>query len=354
MQLAALASDNRSAAEKAAGYFAELPFEAERQQQVSIALNGLDRPGIRKSADRALLVWGTEENISLISNMLLQERFDKKTTLEVVAKLKEPRLIEPLIGVLADPFDDGRAAEALLIAWESSADEQIARHANHPDDETHNRIIRIIEARDIPLEAIVRQSVTDLHSSEPQQRKYAAERLAEAEEIPAELHAEACSAAIELLEQPGRFEKLTKIHASKIIGKSAHSGADDKFLQLLEHDDIHVWQGGLVGAIKTGNAEAANLLAERMQRIAFAGPASRIMIEAGTESETLALATLRQPIADDGTAHVSLAHVLGEIGGRKSLRPLTALAKRRGVPDSVTAAARVAALKVDRRLKSGD
>ena len=77
-----------------------------------------------------------------------------------------------------------------------------------------------------------------------------------------------------------------------------------------------------------------------------------IMQEFGPPSEDLALAILKQPVnKEQPAAHLGMALVLRDVGGRKSLAALKSLAARRGIPDSINADARDAAAHIEQRLK---
>ena len=319
-----LASNNDGEAEVAAEWFAKYPFDAQKQAEVSRALNALDRDSVRASARAALAVWGTKENVPLIAK-LLGDRVDRDVALELAGKLPDPRLVEPLIAVLSSPFDDGKRAEQLLANWSSDADEALIKRLNDPHDETHNRIARIIAERKIDPKLLARQSLADLSAADAQQRRYAVEWLATAEDVPAELHSPLTAEMLKLLKDA----KLgVRIEAGKILQRCAHKDHDAELLKLLEDKEPAIWQAGLMGLIRTGNVAGAKKLAERMQSAPFLGQAARTMTGAGPAAENLAIAILREPLQGGGETHLMMTVVLGDIGTTKSVSALQQFAKK--------------------------
>ena len=347
-----LSSQNDSEAKKAAEWFAKFPFDATKQAEVSRALNALDRDGVRASARAALAAWGTKENVPLIAR-LLSDRGDRDVALELAGKFPDPRLVEPLIAVLASSFDDGKRAEQLLAKWSADADASIIKHLNDPNDETHNRIARILAERKPNGGLLARQSLADLSSQDAQQRTYAGEWLAKTESVSSELHSSLSAAAIKLLSDSNTGVKL---QAGEILERYAHKDQDAALLKLLETKEPSQWQGALKGLIHTKNTAGAKTLLSRMKDAMFLSQASKIMIGAGPAAEVLAIAMLREPLEGDGQAHVTLTVVLGNIGSSKSVAALQQFAKKnsRGAKGKLMVnAAESAAKKITTRKKTG-
>ena len=349
--LARLASEKRDEVEQAVAYFAQLPLDAAKTREVSQALNRADRPSFCTLTLPALVVWGTADNVPLLMRMLREEGVERRAMLDLAQAWNDPRLIEVLVEVLEQPFDDGRRAEEILAAWGPEADALLARHMNHPNDEAHGRLKSVFEKRKTSPTLLARQAAADLASTNAQTQEYAAEWLATAAEIPAELHAAVCGAALAMVKSKRGFDRL---HANQLIGRCATVEHNAAFLALLASPVAEEWQAGLQGVLATGDVAGAKALALRMTDPAFTGLVARTMQEFGPQSEDLALAILKQSVnKEQPAAHLGMAHVLRDLGGRKSLAALKSLAARRGIPDSINTGARDAAAHIEQRLKAG-
>ena len=107
-QVSALLSNDEQKIEKAVEYFANQPLDPKKQQTVSKALNSLDQDQRRQTAEPALKVWATAENVPMLHNILKEKRFDRDVVLAILEKLQDERSLEPLVEILNDPFDDGK------------------------------------------------------------------------------------------------------------------------------------------------------------------------------------------------------------------------------------------------------
>jgi hypothetical protein len=354
-----LQGPSADAARDAAEWLAGQPLDAARQAEVSRALNGLDREGLRSAGMTVLPVWGTKENVDLLGKVLVEQKFDQQPCLLLAQKLNDDRLLEPLVAVLTDTFDDGKLAEEILGKWGESADDVLVRHMNHSHDEAHNRLVRILELRKIEPELLARQAVADLKSANADQRGYAAGWLDEKKcgAVPGELHPDATDAALALL-----TDKSPSVRGSavEIVRYCADKSHDAQFVKLLSSKRAEEWHAGVHGVIRTGNtAGAKELFAARMHDEAQAGMVCRIMNGAGEPAEELAIALLKQPLDDRGQAHIAILLSIGQIGGKKSLAALTQFErqngrgkKKGGMSASVANAVDVARANITRRAKS--
>ncbi len=351
-----LQGTNADAARDAAEWLAKQPLDAARQADVAKALNSLDRDGLRDAAQAVLPIWGTSENVPLLGQVLLGQKFDRQPCLKLAQKLADDRLLEPLIVVLTDTFDDGKLAEEILASWGTSADPVLVAHMNHPHDEAHNRIARLLEQRKIEPKLLAKQAVTDLGSKEAEARGYAAAWLEESKcaAVDKDQHAAATNAALKLLADRSPSVRHAAV---EIIGQCGEKSHDSQFVALLTSKKAEEWQAGLLGVIRTGNVAGAKDLAVRMSDEAFGGAVCRRLNSAGEPGEDLALAILKQPLEGPGKAHIAILLTIGEIGGKKSLPALTAFDRKhrrgpKGMPTSVANAVDVARKNVIARTKS--
>ncbi|MCU0879128.1 MAG: hypothetical protein MUF06_15190 [Pirellulaceae bacterium] len=357
--IARLQGPSADAARDAAEWLAKQPLDPARQAEVSRALNGLDRDGLRLAGLTVLPIWGTKENVDLLGKVLVEQKFDRQPCLVLAQKLNDDRLLEPLVAVLTDTFDDGKLAEEILAKWGQSADDMLVRHMNHPHDEAHNRIVRILDLRKIAPEALARQAVADLRSENADQRRYAAAWLEETkcEAVPTELHPDATDAALSLLADRSPSVRGSAVDIVRYCADKSH---DAQFVKMLSSQRAEEWHAGLHGVIRTGNtAGAKELFAARMKDEAQAGMVCRIMNGAGQPAEDLAIALLKQPLEDRGQAHIAILLSISQIGGKKSLAALTQFErqngrgkKKGGMSSSVASAVDVARANITKRTKS--
>jgi hypothetical protein len=354
--IARLQGTNADAARDAAEWLAKQPLDATRQAEVSKALNGLDREGLRDAALAVLPIWGTSENASLLGQVLIGQKFDRQPCLKLAQKLADDRLLEPLVVVLTDTFDDGKLAEEILATWGEEADAVLVKHMNHAHDEAHNRITRLLEQRKIEPKLLAGQAVADLSSQAAETRGYAAAWLEESKcaAVDKDQHAAATDAALKLLTDRSPSVRHAAV---EIIGHCGEKSHDSQFVALLTSKKAEEWQAGLLGVIRTGNVSGAKDLAERMSDEAFGGAVTRRLISAGEHGEDLALAILKQPLEGPGRAHLFALLAIEEIGGKKSLAALTAFDRKhgrgpKGMPASVANAVDVARKNVMARTKS--
>jgi hypothetical protein len=354
-----LQGPNADAARDAAEWLAKQPLDAARQAEVSRALNGLDREGLRSAGLSVLPVWGTKENVDLLGKVLVEQKLDRQPCLRLAQKLSDDRLLEPLVAVLTDTFDDGKLAEEILANWGQSADEVLVRHMNHPHDEAHNRIVRLLELRKIAPEALARQAVADLKSENADQRRYAATWLDETncEAVPKQLHLDATDAALSLLTDKSPSVRGSAVDIVRYCADQSH---DAQFVKMLSSKRAEEWHAGLHGVIRTGNtAGAKELFAARMNDERQAGMVCQIMNSAGEPAEDLALALLKQPLEGKDLPHVAILLSIGQIGGKKSLAALTQFERQNGrgknkggMSGSLANAIDVARASITKRTKS--
>jgi hypothetical protein len=357
--IARLQGPSADAARDAAEWLAKQPVDPAWQEEVSRALNGLDREGLRSAGLTALPVWGTKENVDLLGKLLVEQKFDRQPCLLLAQKLNDDRLLEPLVAVLTDTFDDGKLAEEILGKWGKSADDVLVRHMNHPHDEAHNRLVRILELRKIEPALLAKQAVADLKSSSADTRGYAAAWLDETkcEAVPAELHPDATDAALSLLADRSPSVRGSAV---EIVRHCADKSHDAQFVKLLSSKRAEEWHAGLHGVIRTGNtAGAKDLFAARMHDEAQAGMVCRIMNGAGQPAEDLALALLKQPMEGKELPHLAILLSISQIGGKKSLAALTQFErqngrgkKKGGMTSGIANAVDVARANIIKRTKS--
>lgn len=346
-QVSALLSNDEQKIEKAVEYFANQPLDPKKQQTVSKALNSLDQDQRRQTAEPALKVWATAENVPMLHNILKEKRFDRDVVLAILEKLQDERSLEPLVEILNDPFDDGKKAEAILLQWGKSADTIIVRRINDPNDEIHTRLIRLWKQRKIGVEKRTLQSALDLGAKEELTRKYAAEWLAEQKTIPESVKKEATESAIKILESAKGFDAM---NAAEIIAELGHSGFREEYLKLLESKNFHQWTAGLHGVVHSKDVSCAKSLIARMSDEEFGGQVHKILTGHGEKAEPLSLALLKQPVEKDrGYAHIVVCNILRDIGTKKSVATLNALSKKRGIPANVADAAKVAVGTINTR-----
>jgi hypothetical protein len=343
---------------------AKQPVDAARQAEVSKALNGLDRDGLRDAALAVLPVWGTSENVPLLGQVLVAQKFDRQPCLKLAQKLADDRLLEPLVVVLTDTFDDGKLAEEILANWGEAADPVLVKHMNHPHDEAHNRITRLLEQRKVEAKLLAAQAVTDLVAKEAESRGYAAKWLQESKcaAVDKDQHAAATDAALMLLTDRSPSVRHAAVDIIRHCGDKSH---DSQFVALLTSKKAEEWQAGLHGVIRTGNESGAKVLVERMadlsikrnSDLAFGGAVTRCLISAGEQGEEFGLAILKQPLEGDGLAHSFTLIAIQDIGGKKSLAAMTAFERKhgrgpKGMPSNVAAELDLARKKVLARTKS--
>jgi hypothetical protein len=274
-----------------------------------------------------LPVWGTSENVPLLGQVLIEQKFDRQPCLKLAQKLNDDRLLEPLVVVLTDPFADGKLAEEILASWGKSADEVLAGHMNHPHDEAHDRIARLLEQRKIEPKLLAQQAVADLSSEAAETRGYAAAWLEESKcaAVDKDQHAAATEAALKLLANGSPSARQAAVEIIRHCGEKSH---DSQFVALLASKKAEEWQAGLLGVIRTGNVAGAEVLAGRMADPAFGGAVCGRMNTAGEPAEDLALAILKQPLEGGRGPHSAILNTIGEIGGKKSLAALTAFDRK--------------------------
>jgi|GEM_PF-3597775 hypothetical protein len=347
--LAAIRGNDEQKIEEAIQFLAQQKRDPQRLKEVSQALNVLDQEGRRQSSEPALEVWATTDNTQLLVNILKEKRFDRGKVLTMIESLKDDKALLPLTDVLSDPFDDGKQAEAILLRWGKNADEAIVNRINDPNDEIHVRLVRLWEQRKISVEKRSLQSALDLGSQDEQTRKYAAEWLATQKTIPDSVKKQATASALEIAKSAKGFEAL---NATEVIAQLGHDGFVKEYKELLESEKFHQWQTGLHGVVHCQDISCAKSLFSRLGDEAFGGQVSKILTRHGAKSEALAFALLKQPVEKTrGYEHIVICGILKEIGTKKSLSALNALAKRKGIPANVNNSAKMAAAQIVEREK---
>ncbi|HEX5035258.1 MAG TPA: hypothetical protein VFW62_12330, partial [bacterium] len=154
-----LQTGNDDERRRAADWFSRAPLEADKQDEVAKALNGMHTDSLRKHALGALKVWGTAENVPMICRIMQQEAFVKIDCMTLLEKFKDERAIEPLITVLNEAFGEGDRAEELLADWWPQAEAPLVKQLHAKEGRLRERTLRILELRKTDQALLVAQSL---------------------------------------------------------------------------------------------------------------------------------------------------------------------------------------------------
>jgi HEAT repeat protein/ribosome-associated translation inhibitor RaiA len=316
-----LQTGNDGEKQRAAEWFARQPLESDKQEEVSKALNNLHTDGLRKHALGALKVWGTKENVPIIAKIMQQETFVKIDCMELLAKFKDERAVEPLIMTLSEAFREGERAEEILADWWPQAEQPLVKHLHDKEGRIRERTRRILELRKADQGLLVPQTLEDIKSSNRDVRKSAIDWLARLNVKP-DLQPQVAVAAQSLLSDSNDDIRRD---ATEMFGKYAAKEQADELLRLLDDKEHDKWKAGLTGLLRLGDARAAERIAHRKE---IRTEAFRIMRQTGAPAEAVASKTIPLLEVKEGGTAKELCEILGEIGTAKSVGLLQQVKKK--------------------------
>lgn len=134
-------------------WFSQAPVEATLRPPVAQALDPLlldNDPRLSESALKAVIVWGTKDNVPSLLTLLAESGPKGRTTrvrhqvIDLLAKLKDERAIPPLAQRLTVVTDRAQASTALQ-AFGPQATKEVARYLEHPDRNTRDEAARLVK-----------------------------------------------------------------------------------------------------------------------------------------------------------------------------------------------------------------
>ena len=106
--------------------------------------------------------WATMENVPSLIRLVEVDQFQhRRRAMQALAKLKDPRGVEPLAKRLENFFDRQAAAEALTEIG-PIAESAVLKYFNHPDRGLRDLVRRMIQGYDTKPDVLLGQCLIDL------------------------------------------------------------------------------------------------------------------------------------------------------------------------------------------------
>jgi len=117
------------------------------RREIAKALEGMltsDDIFLRRDVVKAFAIWAGEENVPRLIGLLGdKDRSVTETAMETLGRLKDPRAIEPLAGMLGDPF--GKAVKS-LIGIGPAVEQAMLKKLDDPDDDVCANACKVLAA----------------------------------------------------------------------------------------------------------------------------------------------------------------------------------------------------------------
>lgn len=344
-----LKSPDANVAKSACDYLAKQPVNEARRAEVSKALEEpLGDPvngETRKSAATALRTWGTKDNVpALIAEMDNKNdpfHGSQQACMDALARLKDPRGAEAVAAHLPD-FGFGRpAVVSALREMGPVAEKAVAAFANSPDQGVRNDVERLLKGYGSNANVKLDAAVSDLDSTDANQRKSALEFLAR--QAPDDAHQKAVARAVDkLLDDNDPFGNVRKAAAkAEMVWGDKESVPALLTAMQKDNSDIAVECMEALGRIKDERA-VVPLILQTAKGKPHIGEAQKALVNMGPVVETALDNGLTDPASSAADKLAACQLLAAEIGTKASIPALTVAAAD---PDPKVKVAAAAALK---------
>lgn len=350
-----LGATERERQQSAAAWLAQAPRVQSRAADVARALErameSQDRD-VRGVALKALLAWGSKENVPAIATALMSPAgpfFDPwhKEAMQALAKFKDPRGAAALCAWLAVPSGQDEAASALK-AIGSKAEKEVAKYFNHPEVGARDHARELLQEYGTGDDVLLQQSVQDLRGREVGRRKLAAEWLAKAKVNEAR-RTEAAEALGELLKEKDEGAQEAAVRALVKWGNKGNVPALAALVDAEGFGQARTLRSAAMEALGAIKDEGGVIpVAKRLldPHAPTAKEASKALKAMGSIAEPVVLTFLGNV---NPNIVIEACQILEVIGTKDSVKPLTAVSRNRN--RNVAAAATQALQAVNLRNK---
>jgi HEAT repeat protein len=309
----------------AANRLARAPVEEFRRAEVARALDPLlnDAP-TREAGANALVAWATKDNVpSLLKVLDVKEGFAWRPALSALGKLKDERAVAPLAGQLTEAFRRREAAEALR-ALGPLAQKQVIKSLHHKDFFVRQAVEDLLRSYNASEADLVGQSIEDLKSTDKETRRLAAEDLAK-RKVDENKHADVSLALDPLLADADNGIRAATVQALKVWATKDNIPSLSRLLKEVALKDFGLGGKVLDVLVTFKDERVYGVLAECLTIIHYRPKASKGLKDMGPPAEKAVLPLLGHT---DPWVRREVCGILGAIGTRASLQPLTLLAAR--------------------------
>jgi predicted Zn finger-like uncharacterized protein len=343
-----LGSSERGRQQHAAVWLAQAPRVQTRAADVASALERAletqDRD-VRGVALKALLAWGSKENVPAIATALMSPAgpfFDPwhKEAMQALAKFKDPRGAAALCAWLAVPSGQDEAANALK-AIGSKAEKEVAKFFNHPEVGARDHARELLKEYGTGDDVLLQQSVQDLRGREVGRRKLAAEWLGKAKVNEAR-RTEAADALGDLLKEKDEGAQEAAVRALVRWGNKGNVAALAALVDAEGFGHARTLRSAAMEALGAIKDEGGVIpVAKRLldHHAPTAREASKSLKAMGSVAEPVVLTFLGNV---NPNIRIEACQILEVIGTKESVKPLTAASRSR---DRNVAAAATQALQ---------
>jgi HEAT repeat protein len=353
--LDALHGTDEARRQQAADWLAHAPLDPGRQAEVARALERLldhHNSYMRRSAARALIVWGDKESVPALVKAL-DQRFGavegevQRTILEALGRLADERGAEAVAPFLANAFMNEDARRSLK-AMGPAAEKAVLKYYFHPDGGARERAADLLRGYGTRTSAIVLQGALELKAPQLERRRRAVQWFAQAP-VDAESRAAAARGLEPLLQDTDQWVREQAVRA--LITWATPDSAPG-LRRLIEDQSANLRRPAMEALGKLKDEDAVTAIAVRLLDGGDRRVAGDALIAIGPKSEGAVLSGLNNP---DRGVRIEVCRVLGAVGTKKCLAALqtTAVYARTKRENDVLEAALLAIDKVSNRLKAG-
>jgi HEAT repeat protein len=309
----------------AADWLARARVDESQRPEVSKALDPLlNDAQTREAGAQALVAWATTYNVpSLLKVLDVKEGNAWKPVMEVLGKLKDQRAAAPLVGQLNDALRRGPAASALR-ALGPMAQKQVIKYLHHKDVGVRMAVADLLRGYGTPESDLVGQTIADLKSTDAETRRLAVEDLAK-KRLDENKHADASQALDPLLADSDTRIRSAAVQALKVWATKDNVPALTRLLNDVALKDQILGGKILDVLVQFKDDRVYAVLAQCLPIDPYRPRASKGLRGMGPAAEKVVI-----PLLGHGLPVVrkEACHILGAIGTRTSLQPLTLLAAR--------------------------
>jgi HEAT repeat protein len=294
---------------------------AQVAQKLEELLKGND-PLVRDDSARALVVWGTKEQVPALLDVLDHDSpFLRAAALEALGQIKDERAAKPVAERLAD-FSDRSHAGRALIAMGPLAEEAVRPFLQHKDAAVRTEATRILKRIGKPdPEQKLNEALGGLTDPNVNGRVKAANWLAHAEPVPAR-RSEVAKALEPLLTDPSPFPRSA---AAKALVVWATAEQVPALIKALDQNDRATRLAAMEALGKLHDERAVDPIVRRLKDAFDRQDAGKALIALGPSVESKVLPHLQD--AEWGVKE-QVCKVLKEIGTKKSLSALQAAVRK--------------------------
>jgi HEAT repeat protein len=323
------------------------PCQAEVARGLEKLLNGRDEL-VAVESMRALVVWATAEQVpSLLKALDSTNAILRNWALSTLARLKEPRAVEPVAKMLTS-FETRRQAAQALIEIGPSVEAEVRKYLTHSDRAVREEAARILNkigksGQDDDFVA----ALVGLKDSNALNRRKALTWFASAKAD----HPRRAEVARELARLLENGETVEKVPAAKALAVWATAEEVPALIRVLRREKLGGFRMYIIRALgQVKDKSAVPTLVEQLGQLFDGAEAEKALIAFGPSVEDEVARALDQKGFRERAA---ACRVLGTVGTAKSLPALkAALAKaqrERGTGPEVAKAAQDAIAAIESR-----